>query len=100
MNTILLLVNLLCKPGEHLIDLHEKLPHGQRYLDVLVSVEPFYSRIYIYEAGLPDNFQQCCSDKRASVLRLPIVSGRFCIRQSQVQMKWKIRTIFGDGLDL
>ena len=95
MNTFLLLVSLLCKPGEHLIDLHEKLPHGQRYLDIVVSVEPFYARIYIYEAGLPDNFQQCCSDKRVSALRLPIVSGRFCIRQSQPQMNWKIRTISG-----
>jgi hypothetical protein len=100
MNTLLLLVSLLCKPGERLFDLHEKLPQGQRYLDVLVSVEPLYARIYIYEAGLPDDFQQCCSDKRASVLRLPIVSGRFCIRQSQPQMNWKIRTISGGGIDL
>jgi hypothetical protein len=100
MNTLLLLVTLLCQPGERLLDLSGKLPRGLHYLDALVSIEPFYARIYIYEAGFPDSFQQCCSDKRTSLLKLPIVSGRFCIRQSQPQMKWRIRTILGTGIEL
>ena len=91
---------LACQPGDHLVDLNGKLPRGLQTLDLVVSVSPFYARIYVYEAGFPDSFQQCCSDKRTSVLRVPIVSGRFCVRQSQPQMTWKIRTLLKPDIEL
>jgi hypothetical protein len=46
-------------------------------MDFVVSVEPFSARFYIYQLGFPDSFQQCCSNKPTSVLRVPIGIGRF-----------------------
>ena len=100
MNSLLLLIALTCQPGERLLDLSGKLPSNLRFLDVVVSVEPFYARVYIYEAGFPDSFQQCCDNKRVSVLRLPIGSGKFCVRQSQPRMTWKIRGVLNSGVEL
>lgn len=60
---------------------------------LVVSVKPFYSRIYIDQLGFPDSFQPCCGNKPTSVLRLPVGEGRFCVRQSQPQMKWHIRAL-------
>jgi hypothetical protein len=68
--------------------------------DRLVSVEPFYTRIYIYQLGYPDSFQQCCSNKPTSVLRVPIGAGRFCVRQSQPQMKWRLRAIAKPDIEM
>jgi hypothetical protein len=34
------------------------------------------------------------------VLRVPIQDGRFCIGQSQPQMKWTLRLTFGPGMEL
>jgi hypothetical protein len=93
MATLLLIVALSCKPGERLLDLAGKLPSGLQYVDLVVSVKPFYSRIYIYQLGFPDNFQPCCGNKPTSVLRLPAGEGRFCVRQSQPQMEWHIRAL-------
>ena len=93
MATLLLIVALACKPGERLLDLSDKLPSSLQYVDLVVSVKPFYSRIYIYQLGLPDSFQPCCGNKPTSVLRLPAGSGRFCVRQSQPQMEWHIRAL-------
>ena len=100
MNTLLLLIALTCQPGDRLLDLGGKLPSDLQSMDLIISVEPFYARIYIYEAGSPDNFQQCCSNKRTSVLKLPIGSGRYCVRQSQPRMTWKIRGLIKGGIDL
>lgn len=100
MGAFLLLVSLACKPGEHLLDLSDKLPRGLRSLDIVVSVEPFYARIYIYEAGVPASFQQCCGDKRTSVLKMPVISGRFCLRQSQPHMRWNVRVLLKPDLEL
>ena len=87
-------------PSDRLVDLSGKLPRGLRFLDLVVSVDPFYSRVYIYEAGFPDRLQPCCSNKKTSVLRVPVVSGRFCVRPSQPRMTWKIRGILKDGIEL
>jgi hypothetical protein len=100
MNTLLLLIVLTCQPGDRLLDLRGNLPRDLQSLDLVVSVEPFYARIYIYEVGFPDNFQQCCGNKRISVLRVPVGSGRFCVRQSQPRMTWKIRGTLKGGIEL
>jgi len=91
---------LACQPGDRAIDLSGKLPRGLQYLDVIVSVEPFYTRLYIYQLGYPDSFQQCCNNKPTSVLRVPIGAGRFCVRQSQPQMKWHLRAVARPDIEL
>jgi hypothetical protein len=93
MDKLLIVAALACQPGDRLIDLSGKIPRGLQYLDFVVSVEPFYTRLYIYQLGYPDSLQQCCSNKPASVLRVPVGAGRFCVRQSQPQMKWRARAL-------
>jgi hypothetical protein len=100
MEKLLLIAALSCHGGDRLIDLSGKLPRGLQYMDFVVSLEPFYARIYIYQLGFPDSFQQCCSNKANSVLRVPIGAGRFCIRQSQPQMKWRMRAIARPDIEL
>ena len=100
MESLLLLIALACQPGDRLLDLSGKLPAGLPFLDLVISVEPFYARVYVYEAGFPDSFQPCCSNKRTSVLRLPISSGRFCVRQSQPKMTWKIQGRLKGSIEL
>src|SRR5258707_14687786 len=99
MEPLLLVVALACQPGDRLIDLSDKLPRGLQYMDLIVSVEPFYTRIYIYQLGYPDSLQRCCSNKPTSVMRVPIGTGRFCVRQSQPQMKWSMRAILRPEVD-
>ena len=71
MEPLLLVVALACQPGDRLIDLSGKLPRGLQYMDLIVSVEPFYTRVYIYQLGYPDSLQRCCRNKPTSVLRVP-----------------------------
>ncbi|MBR0697804.1 hypothetical protein [Bradyrhizobium lablabi] len=100
MEKILLMAALACAPGERLVDLHGKLPPHLRYLDLVISVEPSYARFYIYQLGFPDSFQQCCSNKPTAVLRVPVGDGRFCIRQSQPQMKWQARALLRPDIEM
>ena len=100
MEKLLLIAALTCQGNDRLVDLSGKLPRGLQYMDFVVSVEPFYARIYIYQLGFPDSFQQCCSNKPTSVLRVPIGAGRFCIRQSQPQMKWKVRALAKPDIEM
>jgi hypothetical protein len=100
MEKLLVVAVLACQPGDHLIDLRGKFPHGLQFMDLVVSVEPFYSRFYIYQLGFPESFQQCCSNKRTSVLRVPVGDGRFCVRQSQPQMKWRARVLFRPDIEM
>jgi hypothetical protein len=93
MEKLLLIAALACQPGERQIDLAGKIPRALKFLDIVVSVQPSYARLYIYQLGFPDSFQQCCSNKATSVLRVPIGTGQFCVKQSQPQMKWNIRAI-------
>jgi hypothetical protein len=95
-----LIAALTCQGGDRLFDLSGKLPRTLQYMDFVVSVEPFYARIYIYQLGFPDSFQPCCGNKRTSVLRVPIGAGRFCIRQSQPQMKWHLRAIAKPDIEM
>ena len=100
MEKLLIVAALACQPGERLIDLSRQLPGGLQFMDFVVSLEPFYARLYIYQLGFPDSFQQCCSNKPTSVLRVPIGTGRFCVRQSQPQMKWNMRAILRPDIEM
>ena len=81
------MIALVCLPGDRLIDLSSKTPRGLRSMDFVVSLEPFHTRFYIYQPGFPDRFQHYCSGKPSGVLQIPIVDGRFCVRESQPQIQ-------------
>ena len=100
MEKLLLIAALACQPGDRLIDLSSTIPRGLQFMDFVVSVEPFYTRFYIYQLGFPDSFQQCCSNKATSVLRVPTGAGRFCVRQSQPQMKWRARALLRPDIEM
>jgi hypothetical protein len=51
MEMLLIVAALVCQPGERLIDLSAELPRGLQFMDFVVSVEPFYARLYIYQLG-------------------------------------------------
>jgi hypothetical protein len=100
MEKLLLVAALACQPGDRLIDLSSKIPRSVRSMDLVVSVEPFYTRFYIYQPGFPDSIQQCCSSKSTAVLRIPVVDGRYCVRQSQPQMKWTVRVLLKPAIEM
>ena len=50
---LLAAVALICQPGDRLIDLSGKLPRGLQYMDLIVSVEPFYTRVYNLPTWIP-----------------------------------------------
>jgi len=97
---ILIAFVLACQPADRLVDWSSRVPAGVRLADVVVTVEPFYTRLSIYQPGHPETIQRCCNGKPASVLRVPIQDGRFCIGQSQPQMKWTLRLTFRPGMEL
>ena len=98
MEKILIAALLACQPGHRLIDWSDRIPRGTILADILVTVEPFYTRLSIYQPGHFESVQRCCKGERASVMRVPIEDGRFCIAQSQRQMKWTLRLSLKPGL--
>ena len=46
MNWLLIMAALACNPGDRLLD---KIPRGLNSIDLVVTVEPFYARFYIYQ---------------------------------------------------
>jgi hypothetical protein len=100
MEKLLLVAALACQPGDPLIDLSGKPPRGLQSMDFIVSVQSFYTQVYIHHLGYPDSFQQCCSNKPTSVLRVQIGTGRFCVRQSQSQMKWSVQAVLRPGIEM
>ena len=100
MEKLLIVMALACLPGDRLIDLSRKIPRGIRSMNFVVSLEPFYTRFYIYQPGFPDSLQQCCGGKPSGVLRIPIIDGRFCVRQSQPQMKWSVRALLRPDIEM
>jgi hypothetical protein len=100
MEKLLIVAALACQPGDRPIDLRGRLPHGLQFMEFVVSVEPFYSRFYIYHLGFPESFQQCCSNKPTSVLRVPVGDGRFCVRQSQPHMKWHAHVLSRPDIEM
>lgn len=97
---LLLVATMTCQAGARPVDLRGKLPSTLRYVDIVVSVEPAYTRLYISQLGFPDSFQQCCSGKHTAVLHLPVASAQFCVKQSQPQMKWKAKVLLRPDLEL
>jgi hypothetical protein len=95
-----LLAALTCQAGERLVDLNGKLPRSLQYIDILVSIDPAYTRFYIYQLGFPDSLQQCCSGKSTAVLRVPVGAARFCVRQSQRQMKWTAKILLRPDIEM
>ena len=49
MNWLLIMAALACNPGDRLLDLRDKIPRGLNSIDLVVTVEPFYARFYIYQ---------------------------------------------------
>jgi hypothetical protein len=100
MDKILIAAVLACQSGHQLVDWSDRIPPGIQLADVVVTVEPFYARLLIYRPGHPDTMQRCCNGKQASVVRVAIEDGRFCIGQSRMQMKWSLRLMFKPGISL
>ena len=107
MNWLLIVAALACNPGDRLVDLRDKIPRGQHSIDLMVTVEPFYARFYIYQPGFPDSLQHCCGNKPSSIVKVPVsivkvpvVDGRFCVRQSQPRMKWTVRALFRPDIQM
>jgi hypothetical protein len=100
MEKLLIAAVLACQPGDRAIDLRDKIPREVQNIDLLVTVEPFYARFYIYQLGNPESMMQCCSNKRSSVIRISTGDGRFCVRQSQPRMKWYVRALLKPGVKI
>ena len=100
MNWLLITAALTCNPGDRLVDLREKIPRSLNSIDLVVTVEPFYARFYIYQPGFPDSIQHCCSNKPSSIIKVPVVDGRFCVRQSQPRMKWTVRVLLRPDIQM
>jgi hypothetical protein len=84
---------LACATGFQLIDWSARISPDYAIVAFVISVEPFYSRITIYSLDHPDERLPCCGNNPTSVITLPRGSGKFCVRQSQPSMKWKIRVV-------
>src|ERR1700733_8291153 len=93
MQRVLIAAVLACQPGDHSVDWSSKIPRDLRVAGFVVTVDPFYSRFFIYKPGYPESVQRCCNNKNASIIRMPVGDGRFCIGQSQPQMKWTVRVL-------
>ena len=100
MHKLLIAALLCCQPGDRLVDWGGRFPSGTHVAALLVTVKPFYARLWIYQPGRPDTIQRCCNDKPASVMRIPISDGKFCIGQSQPQMKWTLKLTLERGEEI
>jgi hypothetical protein len=100
MEWLLVAALLACNSGDRSIDLSGKIPSAMTSMDFVVTVDPFYARLYIYRPGYPEGFQPCCSDKRTSVIHVPVMDGRFCVKQSQPNMKWNIRALLRPDIEM
>lgn len=100
MNWLLVTAALACNPGDRLVDLRDKIPRGMNSIYLVVTIAPFYARFYIYQPGFPDSVQNCCGNRPTSVIKVPVIDGRYCIRQSQPQMKWTVRAMFVPDLQM
>ena len=99
MNWLLITAALACNPGDRLVDC-ATIPRGLNSIDLVVTVDPPLTRFYIYQPGFPESVQHCCGNKPSSVIKVPVIDGRFCIRQSQPQMKWTARALFRPDIQM
>jgi hypothetical protein len=97
---IVLAAVIACQPGHQLVDWSDRIAAGAHSADVVVTVEPFYTRVLIYQPDRPDMVHRCCYGKSASVIHMDVTDGRFCIGQSQKQMKWTLHLTFRPGIGL
>jgi hypothetical protein len=88
---LLVMAALACQPGYRLFDIRGHLSPSAKVAEFIISVSPFYTRLTIYPVGHPEDLQRCCNNKPVSTVVFPIGNGQFCIKQSQPQMKWKLR---------
>jgi hypothetical protein len=100
MEKILIAAMLACQPGHRLVDWHDRIPRGIGFADMVVTVEPFYTRFLIYPAGHPEMLQRCCNNRQISVLQMPMGDGRFCVGQSQPHMKWNLQLSLRPGVEM
>jgi len=100
MEKLLIVAMLASQPGDRLVDWSSKIPPGLHIVDLVVTVDPFYSRFLIYKPGAPDSVQRCCQNKKTSVIRVPVGDGRFCVGQSQPQMKWTARVLLRPDIEM
>jgi len=100
MEWLLVAALLVCNSTDRLIDLRGKISSAMKSMDFVVTVDPFYTRLYIYQPGDREAFQPCCADKRTSVIHVPVIDGRFCVRQSQPNMTWKIRALLRPDIEM
>ena len=100
MNWLLIMAALACNPGDRLVDLRDKIPRGLNSIDLMVTVEPFYARFYIYQPGFPESLQHCCGNKPSSDYQGARGRRPFCVRQSQPQMKWTVRALFRPDIQM
>ena len=100
MNWLLIAAALACNPGDRMVDLGDKIPRGVNSIDLVITVEPFYARFYIYQPGFPESTQHCCGNKPTSMIKVPVVDGRYCVRQSQPRMKWTVRALLRPDIQM
>jgi hypothetical protein len=100
MEKLLIAAMLACHPGDRLVDWSGKFPQGLHVADFVVTVNPIYSRFLIYKPGYPESIQRCCNNKPTSVIRMAVGDGRFCIGQSQLQMKWTARVLLRPDIEM
>lgn len=98
MKLLLLAAILACRPGDRLVDISHSV--DAREADLVVAVEPFYTRVVVYPAGHPELAQRCCNGKPASVIHIRIPDRQFCVGQSQPQMKWTVHVDSRPGIGL
>jgi hypothetical protein len=79
MEKILIAALLACQPGHRLVDWSNRVPLGTIFADIFVTVEPFYTRLLIYQPGHFETVQRCCNGRQASVIHVPIEEGRYCV---------------------
>ena len=84
---------LACAFGFHLVDWSDRIPTSYTVVNFVITVQPFYTRLTIYTLGHPDERLPCCGNKPTSVIILPRGDGKFCIRQSQPNMKWQMKVV-------
>lgn len=100
MEKIVLAAALACLPGHRLVDWSDRLPAGIYPAEFVVTGHPFYTRVLVYRPGHPEEAQRCCEGRQISIVRTPISDGRFCVGQSQPQMKYTLRLSIRPDLHL
>ena len=77
MKWLLITAALACNPGDRLVDLRDNIPRGLNSIDLMVTVEPFYARFYIYQPGFPDSIQHCCATRGLQLSKCPLLMAAF-----------------------